>query len=396
MKKLLSILMCLMLLCSVAAAETTLSGGETRNIQIHPAGVNTPIDGVSPTTGRLLADVAENAQDGFTGMAVTGRYMPILMQIDNTDGGIGYNDGKATGYRAPWGAQYADVIYEAPLYKAGDTRLTFLFSDLMPTAAGPCRSARLFHAWLREEYDGALIHYGQQELAGTNVVEAFKETGANKKANGMLLFNGTDGMGKSHPWKQYFSPYTLKNGAALTPPHHQSANVAAMSTLIPADYQAANHTWLFTDELPAEGDSAEMIHVNWSTGDNSVYNSILEWDEDNACYYRYMTDAKGNPQLYSSLNDVDPAEPITFSNVIVQFTEMDWVKTNQPKPTVLGTGNADYFMGGKHIAGVWGRDSLSDRTVFYGPDGNEIELQRGRTLIIVMDYQFDYRSVSFE
>ena len=396
MKKLLSILLCLMLLCSAAAAETTLNGGETRGIKIVPAGVNDPIDGVSPTTGRSLAEVAEDAEDGFTGLAVTGRYMPILMQIDNSDGGIGYKDGKVTGYRAPWGAQYADVVYEAPLYKAGDTRLTFLFSDLMPTAAGPCRSARLFHAWLREEYDGAIIYYGQQELANTNVVEAFKETGANKKADGMLLFSGTVGMGKSHPWKQYFSQYKLKNGSALTPPHDKSANVAAMSTLIPADYEAANHTWLFADKLPDEGDDAEMIYVNWSTGANAYYNSIIEWDEDDECYYRYMTDAKGNPQLYSSLDDVDPAEPITFNNVIVQFTEMDWVKSNQPKPTVLGTGNADYFMGGKHIAGVWNRDTLSDRTVFYGPDGNEIELQRGRTLVIVMDYEFENRSVSYE
>ena len=57
-----------------------------------------------------------------------------------------------------------------------------------------------------------------------------------------------------------------------------------------------------------------------------------------------------------------------------------------PKPVLIDTDNADYFIGGRHFKGVWNRDSYTDRTVFYGEDGNEIELQRGHTLIIMMDY----------
>ena len=43
-------------------------------------------------------------------------------------------------------------------------------------------------------------------------------------------------------------------------------------------------------------------------------------------------------------------------------------------------------MGGKHFKGVWSRETYEDRTVFYGEDGQEIELQPGRTMIVVMDY----------
>ena len=57
---------------------------------------------------------------------------------------------------------------------------------------------------------------------------------------------------------------------------------------------------------------------------------------------------------------------------------------------LTGTGNADYFMGGKHIAGVWKRDTVEDRTVFYDENGEEIELQPGRTIIIMMDYNTTY------
>ena len=75
---------------------------------------------------------------------------------------------------------------------------------------------------------------------------------------------------------------------------------------------------------------------------------------------------------------------VTFSNVIVQSIDMYWEGGSRPDPELTGTGNADYFMGGKHYAGVWERKDYNERTVFYGEDGNEIKLQPGKTLIIQM------------
>ena len=98
MKKLVSLLLCLMLLGSAAMAETVLNGGENRGISFEKADLNDPIEGLSPVTGRLLSQVAADAPaTGFAGQALTGRYMPIIVQIDNADGGIGYDSttGKA-------------------------------------------------------------------------------------------------------------------------------------------------------------------------------------------------------------------------------------------------------------------------------------------------------------
>lgn len=394
MKKILGVLLCLSLLCSAALAETYLNGAEVRNIAFDKAEPNEPMEGVSPTTGRYLDEVrAEVPTMGFSGLALTGRYMPVLVQIDNSDGGIGYeNTGEATGNRAPWGVQYCDMIYETPLYRDGNTRLTFVFSDVIPDEVGPVRSARLFHAWLREEWDCGFAFYGQQEYTATNVPAEFKKYGADKKADGLLLFSGT--VGSTKQWKQYYDAYTKK---VLAPPHHISANVAAMVSLIPADFQAANHTWQFTGALPEDGDDAEEIYVNWGVKDLSMYNSILEWDDGDECYYRYMTDKNGRYHRYTNLAAGETeAEPVTFNNIIVQFTKIQWPRTDAPMPTVLGTGNADYFMGGKHIAGVWNRDSMEERTVFYDENGDEIKLQVGRTLIIVMDYETANRAVYYE
>ena len=91
-----------------------------------------------------------------------------------------------------------------------------------------------------------------------------------------------------------------------------------------------------------------------------------------------------------------PGEPITFANIIVQAIEDKWPGNEMPYPVVTGTGNADYFMGGKHLKGVWKRDTIEDRTVFYGEDGEEIELQPGRTIIVLLDYATIYKNTRTE
>ncbi len=436
MKRLMSLLICLaLLMSSVSMAETFIDGGEDRGIVPMKLEPNEWTDTrISPTTGRVLSGLAVAPEsdpeqyNGFTGLAITGRYMPMLVQIDNSDGGIGYSNekkvgnvgylsevsGKVIGLRAPWGLEYADVIYEAPLRREGDTRITALFSDIIPNSVGPLRSARLFHAWLREEWDCGFVYYGQQEYTATNVPAAFKALGADKKGwyydeegkvtgGAGLLFLGTSG-GKS--WKLYFESIRAKKwpgrNIKLQKPHDKVADVAALSTLIIPEHQAANHTWLFTDEEPDWDDDAEEIYVKWGVGNQQYYNSYIMWDEDEECYIRYMYDADSEDIMdtheYRTLKVKNKMEdkPIYFDNIIVQFTQMDWMLKDAPYPGVTVTGNADYFQCGMHMAGVWRRDSMTDRTVFYDDTGAELQLQRGRTLIIVMDYQFENRSVSYE
>ena len=105
---------------------------------------NPVIEGESPTTGMPLGE---------------GWYYPVLVQISNPEDTVKVDGKKVTtagvGVRAPWSGQYADIVYEGILYREGQTRITFMFSDSlydgMPTSAGPVRSARIGHALLREE-----------------------------------------------------------------------------------------------------------------------------------------------------------------------------------------------------------------------------------------------------
>lgn len=360
MKKMISMLLAVALLLSVvpaAMAETVIDFKANRGIKLQKVGLNEAAEGISPTTG--LALEGYDIPEGFAGLAATGRYLPMLVQIDNYDGG--------TDYMAPWGASYADILYETPLHKDGYTRISMLFSDLIPDSVGPVRSARVGHCWLREEWDAGFLFYGGQEAEGSNIRDVFRQTRASSKG---VLFDGT--AGETKPWMPYYS-----SRAGLASPHDKDGNVAAMSALVPADHAAPNHTFLFTDELP-EGDVAEMINIVWGS---DLYNSYFEYDADSNQYFRYM-DQKKTLVPYV---DRDTQEQLAFANVIVQHTKVTYNgSAAAPVTEHIGEGNADFFMGGVHIAGYWKRDDAASRTVFYGPDGNEIELQRGKTFVSII------------
>ena len=381
MKKAFSLILALLLVFSMVSAladPIAIDPYEKRDVQIHPAGENEVPAGVSPTTGLTFSEIEIPEDANFVGQAVTGRYTPVLVQIDNTDGGFGN--------RAPWNGSYADVVYETPLYKRGVTRISLLFSDVIPDYVAPVRSTRVNHVWIREEWDAAFVFWGGQQYARTNIYTAFEKLGHQVNTKN-ILYDGTNGAGASHPWKEYMS-----HTDRMARPHNAYAMLSMLMTRVyPQDYvPARTHAFRFTDELPTGGDEATEIYVTWG---DTTYHSMLEYDEEDNLYYRYMTVDPKNPQLYDDISPVISRSdkivhnrPISFSNVIVQWMKCEYPTTDGPLPVVTGTNNADYFMGGRHLTGVWNRDSLTDRTVFYDMDGNEIELQRGHTLIIMMDY----------
>jgi len=342
-------------------------------------------------------------------MAKDGQYYPALVQIDNEEGG--------TGVYAPWYASYADVIYETPLRSNGATRMVMLFNDILPEYCGPCRSLRAHHIALQAEWGCVYVFHGRQEKYVDALIDKIAKINPDLLyANGYigLLYSGAD---------NEYRPY-LKNGlhfrvaSPMISPHNSCFRLAdIMTTVAPRDHAPLNHTYKFTDELPEGGDDAGFIYVTWEK--KSHNNSRLEYDPEENVYYRYLTpeanksilyqetapefvrkkkvtDNNGNEQTRYQF-DLNPGKAITFSNVIVQYVEMKWTDGGVATPsTPLGTGNADFFMGGQHYQGVWKRDSLGDRTVFYGTDGNEMPILRGKTLIIQMDYKSANHSVSYD
>ena len=92
MKKLICAVLALTLIVGASAAlaePKKIDGISDRKIKIHKAGLNPSADEmieqmISPTTGRRLDEIVP--QDGFAGVAVTGTYQPIMVQISNSEG----------------------------------------------------------------------------------------------------------------------------------------------------------------------------------------------------------------------------------------------------------------------------------------------------------------------
>lgn len=415
MKKLLSLVLALALIFTVAAATADtieINGLEKRNIKIHEAGLNPSAEemidqNISPTTGRQL-DAIE-VPDGYVGTAVTLEYKPIMVQISNAGGGVNENK-KGEPATAPINAQYADVMYEACQANGGNggslTRFTALFSDVVPDFVGFVRSTRLTHCRIRQEWDCAFCTSG---YAATYVKPEWKKLGVKNpegatKDNPGLVYVGDF----PKVWKKYVK--RLYPAGDANSELFELANI--VQNIYPKDHVAANHTWKFTDELPEGGDSGEIVYVAF--GNKTKTDSRLEYDEVTNTYIRYVPLDNGSAVKFRAQRLVNPHErkkndnimidadskefgdDITFTNVIVQGIEMKWKGSEQPDPVLTGTGNADYFMGGKHYKGVWQRKDINSRTVFYGEDGEEISLLRGKTLIILMDYNNKGRSVKYQ
>lgn len=369
MKKLLSALLAFTLLFSATSAlaaskketkvkpntytipqeGTVLQNEADRNISMNSDFSRNPvIAGESPTTGEPW----------------TGTYLPMLMQVDNTDGGVGA--------RAPWGGQYADIIYEGVLYRDGATRISFLFSNEIPESAGPVRSARIGHVLLREEWYSGFIFAGGPRRTDNDITEVFAQTGADEKG---VLFDLLSGS---------FVEY--KNRVdSVKAPSNLNCNPAGLRSTIPAEYESIPHPFLFTDESPYSGPFAYTINLDWGKKD---YISHFYYDEANNNYYRYVGPS-GKEQAYKSFATAEDRSEenmtlLTFSNLIIQRVNYTYTNNSKIMPVMqnVGQGNADIFIGGRYIAGYWCRKSIEEPTIYFDSEGNELQFTRGKSFIV--------------
>ena len=324
---------------------------------------NPVIEGESTTTGLPLSE---------------GWYYPVLVQISNPEDTVKVDGKKVTtagvGTRAPWSGQYADIVYEGILYREGQTRITFMFSDSlvdgMPTSAGPVRSARIGHALLREEWQGGICFAGGPRVQGNNIIETFTELGAIEKG-GVFDLTGND---YNDHW---YRVEGLKN------PENVTVNPVAIRETVPEEWRNATpHPFLFVDFSPyTDGyEMAYSINLDWG---HKRYISHFYYDETNNLYLRYSANV---PYMsFDSAEDrsEENAEQLSFSNVIIQRVPYEYVNNNKtmPKMLAVGEGNADIFIGGRYIPGYWVRESETSPTVFFDDKGNEIQLTRGKTFI---------------
>ncbi len=384
MKKTLSVVLALVLLMTSASAFAAKKSSKKYEPKYTMPAEGVVLQDIADRNITPKTDLSDNpvieGQSPVTGLPydTSARYMPMLVQISNPSDGVLKVNGKkvnAAGIekRSPWSGQFADIVYEGILYRTGQTRITFLFSDSLadgePTSAGPVRSARMGHVYLREEWGGGLAFEGGPRRPGNNVFEALKELGANDK--GTSFYAGAD---NDHQYSERVK--------GLKAPENVTVNPAKMYTMVPETTIATPHPFLFSDVSPyTDGyDIAYTINLDWG---HEHYISHFYYDEAENLYLRYT-----GPVPYTTFASVDDRseenkEQISFSNVIIERVNYEYNDGSSQEPLMqgIGKGNADIFIGGRYIAGYWVRQSAKDRTIFFDDQGNEIQLTPGKTYI---------------
>ena len=328
------------------AEPTVLDGAAERKIPFHKSYADNPvIAGESSTTGLSFENL----------------YVPIMLVFDN-----------AQNARPLVGVAQADIIFQMPNAGAGATKLIGLFADTIPLQAGSLRSARVPFIELREIYGAALVYAGgptENVSDELNINRSMRKFDLYQKGLSFNLigaqqsFESTvDGKGK------YYN--TMANLQDIR------------DQMLESDQQFTQKPFLFTDELPTEGVAATDIEV-------AHFASRIENNEGNpASWARYLYDATKNGYarmvdtgVFSDYSDPDTA--LVYQNVIVMRVNYRFSGNYVLLPDMVGEGPAEFFIGGKYIAGGWIHPTLESRIVFVDMNGDEIPLQRGKTFIIV-------------
>ncbi|NLX83032.1 MAG: DUF3048 domain-containing protein [Clostridiales bacterium] len=297
---------------------------------------------------------------GTTGLPFEGVYAPVVLVLDN-----------APKAHPHWGVLDADVIYQVPNAGAGATKLLALFSDRIPAAAGGSRSARSPFVDVAREWGGGFAFAGYPVFKGANKASVVDKLRDAQMRNNKSAFNLLGNNNYSGRIKGYASPHNL------------SVDIQKVQELlIKSGKEMRPHPYLFTDALPSGYPAANQVTVRHYGGD------IVRGRDNPASWSVFTYDAAQNAYLRENIAgpyvDRDAQEtPLPFANVIVQRVRFSYSGNYVLLDHLTGTGAAEIFTGGQYIQGGWYKKDLDSRTVFVDEKGQEMQLQRGKTFIIL-------------
>lgn len=270
----------------------------------------------------------------------------------------------------------AGVLYEA-MEEGGMSRQMGLIENWQDMEKiGNIRSGRDYYCYWAMEWDAFFVHWGGpyylvdlvtrdevQNLSGASVGTA--DIGAPATGNGAF-------------WRSDPKNPTIHNGytdgASLT----SSINKLGYPLEHRNKYYVEDH-FNFASELNTLEDvsgvfDAEKIDLSKVF---TTTRSSLQYNEEEGVYYKYLY---GNAQV-----DEVSGEQLTFTNIIVQNTRWEYRPDNKYLYfyVVDDTMDGYYFTQGKGIHITWSKESDYAPTRYFDDNGNEIEINPGKTYIAI-------------
>lgn len=264
------------------------------------------------------------------------------------------------------GISYADVVYEY-VVEGAITRLMGLFENYDKLdKIGSVRSCREYFVYTALEFDAIYMHFGQAayalDILNSDYVDNLNGLG---EAGDTTFYRTTD---RQAPHNVYTSSKGIEAGIKKLGYREDH-------------YDGYNGKFKFCDlnkTITNEG-GIKATHLEPKYKINKPW---FEYNEATQKYDRYQYDG---PQI-----DDLTGEQISFDNVIFQYN--NWIQLDEKDYLAFDChsgGVFQYFTHGKCVIGQWKRDineSNYDMSAirYYDVDGNEMEINNGKTFICVI------------
>lgn len=270
----------------------------------------------------------------------------------------------------------AGILYEA-MEEGGMSRQMGVIEGWQDMEKiGNIRSGRDYYCYWAMEWDAFFVHWGGPFYLVDLVSRAEVENLSGSTVGTADL--GAPATGNSAFWRSDPQNPTIHNGytdgASLT----SAIKKLDYSFEHRDDYYVEDH-FHFADELNTlenapgvfDAEKIDLSKVFTTT------RSSLQYNEEEGVYYKYLY---GNAQV-----DKVSGEQLTFTNIIVQTTRWEYRPDNKYLYfyVVDDTMDGYYFTQGKGIHITWTKESDYAPTRYFDDNGNEIEINPGKTYIAI-------------
>lgn len=276
---------------------------------------------------------------------LSGNQRPVAIMIDN------HIDAMPQA-----GLLEADIIYEI-IVEGGETRLMLIIQDENVDKIGPVRSARHYFLDYALENDAIYVHYGWSPQAKSDITSL-----------GVDNINGIYESEESF-WRVQ-DKYAPHNAVTSMENIMNIANRKGYRTETNKDPVL---NYVVAGENLEDGEIASNVIIPYSTVNTVEYQYDAELKE----YVRY---SRGEKQV-----DWETGETVTTKNIIIQKVD-NWTLndgTSSGRQTIDNIKEVEgyYITNGKAIPITCTKDSRTSQTVYEDLDGNEINVNDGKTFI---------------
>ncbi len=266
-----------------------------------------------------------------------------------------------------YGVSAADIIFEVPV-EAGYTRLLAIYADYqaLPDICS-VRSYRSYFPSLCLGLDAVYIHWGEDESM-MSYYYSLDMTSYDGMSDSRLFGRDQSRLNSGYSLEHTSVFYGTKLAGIM--------ETDGVRTDLADDYAektAFNFVSPDTKVMPSAEDSCTTVYISFGS-----MSATLEYDEESETYKKKIN---GSNQV-----DGVTGEQLSFTNVIILETEI-WTRDDgKHKNMNLNnvSGYSGYYVSCGSVQSItWSKGSEYSNFVLYDEDGNELEMNTGKTYIAI-------------